>query len=50
VGCLHVSAGLGDSLAYLASPNEVADLLRKDRVLRRRVDLHLAELHRGRPS
>lgn len=46
VGCLHVAVGLGDSLAYIAGPNEVADLLRKDRLLRRKVTTHLAELHR----
>ncbi|MGJ4941450.1 AAA family ATPase [Bradyrhizobium sp. HKCCYLS1011] len=46
VGCLHASVGLGDTLSYLAGPNEVADLLRKDRVLRRKVEQHLADLHR----
>lgn len=46
VGCLHVAVGLGGSLAYLAGPNEVADLLRNDRRLRQKVDRHLAQLYR----
>lgn len=43
---LHVSVGLEGSLAYLADSNEVAGLLRSDRALRRKVEQHLARLHR----
>ncbi|QIO36949.1 AAA family ATPase [Bradyrhizobium sp. 1(2017)] len=46
VSSLYTSVGLGGSLAYLADSNEVVELLRNDRLLRLKVEKHLAVLHR----
>lgn len=46
VAALYLSAGLGESLVYLAPPQEATTLLRNDAELRTKVDARLRELQR----
>lgn len=44
VTTLHASTGLGDTLAYIASPQDALQAVRNDRELRLKVEQHLQAL------
>jgi cell division protease FtsH len=46
IGALHVSAGMGETIAYLAPHHEVLDAIRADLGLRARIERHLQDLQR----
>ncbi|MGY4617667.1 cell division protease FtsH [Bradyrhizobium sp. USDA 4472] len=46
VGAIHTTVGLGGSLVHVAGPNDIHQLLKTDKILRRKVDRHLAALYR----
>jgi cell division protease FtsH len=46
IGALHVSAGMGETIAYLAPHQEVLEAIRADLGLRARVERDLQDLHR----